>query len=282
MKNECYIVRDLLPSYIDHLCSEESSRFVEQHIASCEQCAQIVKQMSVEFDIQEQSEITASIKHKKPFQKIAHFFNAQKKIVTFLKLSFWVSLIVTIVFFISSLNMLTNLNNERGWAQVVEQNKQDIMEKAFAVLSTQNNIDESALQAVFQQYSGQLQHLAVFSTDNKDDLTRLQGGPTNTFPIDYSQAVLVIGENGKITGSIIPNDYDIGTVAMANNQWIVQYEYQESFLQTVENAHQIKHFPPSKWTVFQLPIVFIIITVFILGNWLFQKRITKPVKNILN
>ena len=93
MKNECYIVRDLLPSYIDHLCSEESSRFVEQHIATCEQCAQIVKQMRVEFDIQEQSETTASIEHKKPFQKIAHFFNAQKELHKFLKFSFGVSII---------------------------------------------------------------------------------------------------------------------------------------------------------------------------------------------
>ena len=63
----------------------------------------------------------------------------------------------------------------------------------------------------------------------------LQEGPTTIFPIDYSQAILVIGENGKITETIIPNDYDIGTVAMANGQWIVQYEYQESYLETIEN-----------------------------------------------
>lgn len=154
--------------------------------------------------------------------------------------------------------------------------------KVVCCIINKKNIDESALQAVFQQYSGHLQHLAVFSTDNIDDLTRLQEGPTNTFPIDYSQAAVVIGEKGKITEPITPNDYDIGTVAMANNQWIVQYEYKESYLKTVENAHQIKYYSPSNWIVFQLPIVFIIITVFILGNWLFQKRITKPVKNILN
>lgn len=69
---------------------------------------------------------------------------------------------------------------------------------------------------------------------------------------------------------------------MANDQWIVQFEYQESYFETVENAHQIKHYPPSNWIVFQLSIVFTIITMFILGNWLFLKRITKPVKNILN
>ena len=69
---------------------------------------------------------------------------------------------------------------------------------------------------------------------------------------------------------------------MANDQWIVLFEYQQAYLETVETAHKIKHYAPSNWTVFQLPIVFIIITMFILGNWLFLKRITKPVKNMLN
>ena len=281
MKNECYIVRDLLPSYIDQLCSEESSRFIEQHIATCEQCAELLNQMRVEFDIQDQPEIPARIEQKKPFQKIAYFFKAQKNFTKFLSISFWIALIVTVGSFIYSLNVLSELNDEREEAQVIEQQKQDIMEKTFAVLSTQANIDEIALQAVFQEYSGQLEHLAVFSTKNVDDVTHLQEGPTTIFPIDYSQAILVIGENGKITETIIPNDYDIGTVAMANDQWIVQYEYKESYLETIENAHQVKHYAPSNWTVFQLPIVFIIITTFILGGWLIQKRITKPMENIL-
>lgn len=282
MKNECYIVRDLLPSYIDQLCSEESSRFVEQHINTCEQCAQLLQQMRVEFNTNEQTEIPARLEQKQPFQKISHFFKAQKNFINFLSISFWVALIVTVVLFINSFNMLSDLNDEREEAQAIEQQKQDIMKKSFEVLSTQTTIDEAALQSIFQEYSGQLEHLAVFSTKNmEDDLTYLQKGPTNTFPIDYSQAALVIGDSGKITEPIIPSDYDIGTVAMANDQWIVQYEYQKSYLQTIEKAFQIKHFAPSNWTVFQLPIVFIIISMFILWSWLFQKRITNPVKNML-
>lgn len=284
MKNECYIVRDLLPSYIDQLCSEESSKFIEQHITSCEQCAHLLQQMHVEFDIQEEPEIPIRIEQKKPFQKIAHFFNAQKKFTNFLRISFWVTLIVTIVFFINSLSLIADLNTERNEAQIIEQQKQDIMDKAFAVLSTPSSTNETALQTIFKKYSDQLEQLAIFSTEKiaNDDVIYLQEGPKNFFPIDYSQAELIIGENGRISETIIPNDYDIGTVAMANDQWIVQFEYQESFLETIENAHQIKYYPPSIWTIFQLPIVFIIITAFILGGWLFQKRITKPVENILD
>lgn len=281
MKNECFIVRDLLPSYIDQLCSEESARFIEQHIDTCEQCAEFLNQMREEFDIHEQLEIPARIEQKKPFQKMAHFFKEQKKYTKFLSISFLAALIITVGSLIYSLNVLSELNDEKEKAQVIEQQKQDIMEKTLAILSTQANIDETALQAVFQKYSGQLEHLAVFSAENIDDVTHLQEGPTATFPIDYSQAILVIGENGKITETIIPNDYDIGTVAMANDQWIVQFEYKESYLETIENAHQIIHYAPSNWTVFRIPILLIIVTVYFLGNLLYEKRITKPVKNLL-
>lgn len=282
MKNECYIVRDLLPSYIDQLCSEESSRFIEEHISICEQCAELLNQMRVEFDIHEQPEIPTRIEQKKPFQKITHFFNAQKNFTKFLSVSFWVALIVTAGFSIYSLNVFSELNDERKLAQEIEQQKQDIMEKTFTVLSTQDPIDEEALQTVFQEYSGQLEHLAVFSAENIEDVKRLQDGPTYTFPIDYSKAKLVIGENGRIKETIIPNDYDIGTIAMANDQWIVQYEYQDFYLETIETAHQVKYYAPSNWTVFQLPIVFIIVTAFILGGWLIQRRMSKPVENILD
>ena len=283
MKNECYIVRDLLPSYVDDLCSEETSEFVKQHIDSCKQCTQIVNQLHKEFDIQEQLEISARIEQKEPFQRIAHFFKAQKNYNTFLSTSFWISLIVTIGFTIYSLTVFIDLNHEREQAKLIEQQKFDIIDKAFRAIMSPNNIDETALQAVFREYNEQLQYLAVFSIENiaEDDAIYLQKGPKNFFPIDYPKAELVFGEKGKITESIIPNDYDIGTVAMANEQWIVQYEYKESFHEAVEHVHQITHYAPSNWTVFQIPILLLIVTVFILGNLLYEKRITKPVGNLL-
>lgn len=38
--NECNIVRDLFPNYIDELCSEDSKRMVENHVQQCEECSQ--------------------------------------------------------------------------------------------------------------------------------------------------------------------------------------------------------------------------------------------------
>ncbi len=38
MRNECDIIKDLLPSYADEICSEATREWVEQHLAECPQC----------------------------------------------------------------------------------------------------------------------------------------------------------------------------------------------------------------------------------------------------
>ena len=38
IKNECEIVKDLIPSYIENLVSEGTKEFVEKHIKTCDSC----------------------------------------------------------------------------------------------------------------------------------------------------------------------------------------------------------------------------------------------------
>ncbi len=40
MKNECKIVRDLLPLYAENMVSEETAEFVKEHLANCPACAE--------------------------------------------------------------------------------------------------------------------------------------------------------------------------------------------------------------------------------------------------
>ena len=48
MKNDlaCEVVRDLLPSYIDHLTSEETSKLIEAHLGECEACREAHREMT--------------------------------------------------------------------------------------------------------------------------------------------------------------------------------------------------------------------------------------------
>ncbi len=70
MKNkECDIIRDLLPSYVEELCSEASKEWVEAHMADCEECrtrAELLKSTEIsakELDIK-QLDATHKIKQK--------------------------------------------------------------------------------------------------------------------------------------------------------------------------------------------------------------------------
>ena len=51
MKYECDIVKDLMPLYIDDLLSENSKKFVEDHINNCESCKNYYDKLSSEIKI---------------------------------------------------------------------------------------------------------------------------------------------------------------------------------------------------------------------------------------
>lgn len=38
MKNECSIIRDLLPLYAENMVSPDTAEFVEEHLKGCEAC----------------------------------------------------------------------------------------------------------------------------------------------------------------------------------------------------------------------------------------------------
>lgn len=42
----CDIVQDLLPLYTDNICSDESRRFVEEHISECKTCADVLSRLT--------------------------------------------------------------------------------------------------------------------------------------------------------------------------------------------------------------------------------------------
>ena len=50
MKIDCGIVQDLIPSYVDGVCSESSKRCVEEHIVECKECRAFLEEdRTVEF-----------------------------------------------------------------------------------------------------------------------------------------------------------------------------------------------------------------------------------------
>ena len=40
---KCEIIRDLIPLYLDKVCSEDSRKLVEEHLAECSECRKYIK-----------------------------------------------------------------------------------------------------------------------------------------------------------------------------------------------------------------------------------------------
>ncbi|MCQ4636142.1 zf-HC2 domain-containing protein [Anaerovorax odorimutans] len=55
-KLECKIVKDLLPLYIDGVCSEESRRMIEEHLAQCADCEKTLRQMQTQVEKPQQQD----------------------------------------------------------------------------------------------------------------------------------------------------------------------------------------------------------------------------------
>lgn len=54
MKYKCEMIRDLLPLYVDHVCSQASADAVEEHIRECNACAALLGEMSAADPILDQ------------------------------------------------------------------------------------------------------------------------------------------------------------------------------------------------------------------------------------
>lgn len=68
----CNIIRDLLPSYVDDICSEDSRHLIEEHLESCEQCRtqlQLLRDTTLTDEQGEQKRISYLKKIKRHYEK---------------------------------------------------------------------------------------------------------------------------------------------------------------------------------------------------------------------
>ena len=69
---KCEIIRDLLPSYIDGLTSEESNQAIEEHLEGCRECRRYLEEMRKEIvtDKLAKDEIEKRKKEIQPLLKV--------------------------------------------------------------------------------------------------------------------------------------------------------------------------------------------------------------------
>ena len=63
---KCYVVQDLLPEYVEGLCREETAKEIKEHLAGCEECQRMWKNMSDSDEKNDEMELQKI----QPFQRI--------------------------------------------------------------------------------------------------------------------------------------------------------------------------------------------------------------------
>jgi len=72
----CNIIKDLIPSYIDQICSEETAIVIEEHIEQCQKCKEMMQRMqqpsvkTIETNVVAATEPFKRINKKRRFQVI--------------------------------------------------------------------------------------------------------------------------------------------------------------------------------------------------------------------
>ena len=106
MKYSCNIIRDLIPLYIDGVCSEESKKVVDEHLEECNECKTYLSSMSEENKI---------IDHfynddLKESQKISSFMAVKKRIQRKQILFGILAILIVVLIFASTIGILKSIH----------------------------------------------------------------------------------------------------------------------------------------------------------------------------
>lgn len=80
MRNECNIIRDILPLYIDEIVSEDTISFVEEHLEKCAACRAELESMKAPNALEKAVSDTRAT-NEKPLKTFAKKWNRKKRIV---------------------------------------------------------------------------------------------------------------------------------------------------------------------------------------------------------
>ena len=80
-ENECNVIKDLLPSYIDNLTSIESNELINKHLKECDSCKKFLNNIKNE-EVKEEKE-TEFLKFARDTTVLLghNFLNLQKNII---------------------------------------------------------------------------------------------------------------------------------------------------------------------------------------------------------
>ncbi|MDM5210714.1 permease prefix domain 1-containing protein [Peribacillus sp. NJ4] len=214
---------------------------------------------------------------------LSEFFNVQKRFARYILLFSLVSLVLGATFFVNTFSKINDFKEERNI----------IMNNVLTIIgddSVITNSEKEGLHTIFDEHSDHLNYLAVFNVKEKAQVQEwlkeydITTKPSTTYPLEYQHATFMIGHQGEILNNkeeIVSSNYDLGTVASANDSWIVQYEYKDTYHNVIETNNSMVL---GDYTdIFHLPILFFVVFGVLIIVWVFLKKYHKRyLKGLIN
>ncbi len=110
---ECEIIKDLLPNYIEGLTSEETNTFIKEHLEECKNCKKIYESMSEDLNIKEDSNDRRKIKALKKVHKKIRILQA----IIFSVIAIYIFIYVKNVIILNRIIDLGKSNNFNNYYQ---------------------------------------------------------------------------------------------------------------------------------------------------------------------
>ncbi len=101
-KKDCKIVQDLLPNYIDKLTSEDTNKFIENHLNECDECKNMIENMQINLNFDED----------KKQKKIVNFIKKYDKKLRILKLIVLFIILIILISIVRNAIIITILSNK--------------------------------------------------------------------------------------------------------------------------------------------------------------------------
>ncbi len=138
MNINCNIIKDLLPSYIDNICSEETKQLVEEHLKECEKCKEYLESMK--------SKISVSGIDEKKAIKIFSKEIKKKRLVAII-----LSIVITLIFVI----VCWIIFGKKDFIMPYEENLITVEEKEGEFIANVNTLNYNQCQVILEEnYDG--------------------------------------------------------------------------------------------------------------------------------
>lgn len=150
-KEECKIIQDLLPNYIENLTSRETNEYIENHLKDCDECVKILKDMGEEITLDK-------IDEKKKIDYLKKIKHRNKLIISII-------LIIAILLIMILINFFTSV----GGVAIDENGNPEYYQAFKEWITGENKLTTSKVTNILVKSKGnELETTMVLSFDKND------------------------------------------------------------------------------------------------------------------